>query len=383
MTSNKNLTLNGLTVPHAIYVLLSVVMVGVSIYLTKHFFQAYFPSGFEDAGLCDINSFWSCDHASLSSAGKVFNVPTSFFGIIIGLMGIVGAIFPSLMMERTNKFFVTLNAIGCLVLFIYSLVALGGLCPFCTLYYILSWISAFLFFKYSDVKPVPDIKPIVFWGVIVIAGGFFFAKHFATKEMQKNSLSSQYAQKFQELKVSGDPQTPSEFRLASATENFADAPLRISVFSDFQCPFCKYASQAVEEVIKHYKGKINVQYYFFPLDNACNHNVEHAMHPYACKAATLAACDPTKFKAIHDEVFSRQGELSFEMLDQMEKDHGLQNCFTNEAVKTKVLDSIAVGDSIKVNSTPVMVINGRKITAALEAVNMKAILDSILEKEGK
>lgn len=383
MTNDKNLTLNGLTVPHALYVLLSVAMVGVSIYLTNHFFQAHFPQGFEDAGLCNINSFWSCDHASLSPAGKIMNVPTSFFGIIIGLMGIIGAIFPSMLMEKTNKFFITLNAIGCLILALYSLIVLGGLCPFCTVYYVLSWIALFLFYKYSNVKPVPDFRPSLVWGIIIIVSGFFFAKHYATKMAQKESLASQYVQKFQQLRVSGDPITDSDFRLASASEKFSDAPLRISIFSDFQCPFCKYAAQAVEEVIETYTGKINVQYFFYPLDNACNHNVQHAMHPFACKAATLAACDKEKFKEIHDAFFENQASLSNDFLDKLAKDNGLEGCFESDEAKKKVLDAIAMGDAFSVNSTPVMIINGRKITAALEAVNMKAILDSLLKEEGK
>lgn len=383
MTNDKNLTLNGLTVPHAIYVLISVAMVGVSIYLTNHFFQAHFPQGFEDAGLCDINSFWSCDHASLSAAGKIMNVPTSFFGIVIGLMGIVGAIFPSLLMEKTNKFFITLNAIGCLILALYSLIVLGGLCPFCTVYYALSWGAAFLFYKYSNVKPIPDFRPSVVWGIIIIVGGFFFAKHYATKMAQKESLASQYVQKFHQLRVTGDPITDSDFRLASATEKFSDAPLRISVFSDFQCPFCKYAAQAVEEVIQAYEGKINAQYFFYPLDNACNHNVQHAMHPFACKAAALAACDKDKFKKIHDDIFENQANLSNDYLEKLAKDNGLEGCFESDEAKKKVLDAIAMGDAFSVNSTPVMIINGRKITAALEAVNLKAILDSLLKEEGK
>lgn len=380
MNTKKNLTLNGLSIPNTLNLFINIAMLGVSIYLTNHFFNAYFPTTFDDSSLCNLNNFWSCDHASLSSAGKIFNVPTSFFGTLIGLFGIIATIFPSEAMERNQKFFILLNAIGCLILLFYSLFVLGGLCPFCTLYYLLSFASLFIFIKYSDEKFMPSIIPMASLGVVAIIGGFFFSNHFTTKLSQKDELAKQYVMRFKELKVTSDPATPSPFILHKAYENFSDAPLRVSVFSDFQCPFCKYASKAIDEAISKFKDKLNVQYFYFPLDSSCNHNVKQGMHPYACKASYLASCDKNRFKEVHDLLFKRQSELSFEILDNMEKELGLQNCYNNEDIKKEVLDSIAIGDTFNINSTPVMVINGRKITAALDAVNLIAILQSILDE---
>ena len=135
---NKTLTNNGLTSQHVIYILLSLGMIAVSAYLTNHFYESYFPKGFGSAdSLCDINSFWGCDKATKSVLGKVFNVPTSFFGIIIGLMGIIGAIFPSMNMEKTNKFFILLNAAGYSYFFsLYLLLKVYVLFVLSTIYYL-------------------------------------------------------------------------------------------------------------------------------------------------------------------------------------------------------------------------------------------------------
>ena len=109
--STRRLTTEGLTIPHVIYVLLSLAMVGVSIYLTSHYYEVHFPTGLgKTSSLCDINQFWSCDKTTLSALGSIFYVPTSFFGLIIGLIGIFGAIFSSDEVERTNKFLIYLNA---------------------------------------------------------------------------------------------------------------------------------------------------------------------------------------------------------------------------------------------------------------------------------
>src|SRR5690606_2939464 len=145
--------------------------------------------------------------------------------------------------------------------------------------------------------------PTIAWGVLLIVGGFFFAQHYGKQQAIKASLSSQYVDRYYELRTGVDPQVDTEFKLSHNDLAFKDAPIRISVFSDFQCPYCKYGSESIEFAIKGIEDKVSVQYFFFPLDNTCNHNVSGSFHPYACRAAYLAACDATKFKSIHDEIF--------------------------------------------------------------------------------
>ncbi|MEX1098919.1 MAG: vitamin K epoxide reductase family protein, partial [Bacteriovoracaceae bacterium] len=129
--NKKTLTLNGFTIPHSVYVLISVAMVAVGIYLTKHFYLVNFPTGIgSESSLCSGDGFWGCNKATESALGHIFYVPTSFFGIVIGLLGIFGAVFPSVQMEKTNKFFIILNAIGCLGLLAFSIICLGGVCQF-------------------------------------------------------------------------------------------------------------------------------------------------------------------------------------------------------------------------------------------------------------
>jgi len=114
MQQAKRLTLNGLTTPHMLFILISVGMIGVSIYLTNHFYEAHFPKNLNaDNSLCEINSFWGCAKASTSALGSILHIPTAFFGIIIGLIGFFGSIFSSEENEKFAKFVYFLNAAGC------------------------------------------------------------------------------------------------------------------------------------------------------------------------------------------------------------------------------------------------------------------------------
>lgn len=379
--SEKRLTINGLTIPHLIYFLLSAGMIGVSIYMTAHFYETYFPQGLgKTSTLCDISQFWGCDKTTLSPFGHLFYVPTAFFGVIIGAIGILGAIFASEDTERTNKFFITLNAIGCLFLFIYSFVALGGLCLMCTVYYVLSWAALFMFYKYSDAKPIPAVKPTAIYALMVIVPSIFMYNKFITNLEQQKSLSKQYVEQYEKLAVKGDPLVESEYKIYMSTDTFASAPIRISVFSDFQCPFCKVVSDQMHELAQAYDGKINIQYFFYPLDQLCNPKINRPFHQFACKAAYIAACDPVKFAKVHDEIFANQQLLSDEQLQKWEKQFGLEGCLQNDQNREIVVSHIGHADQYNLKSTPTIIVNGKKIEGTIKTPHFKAILDSLLQK---
>ncbi|MEX0799157.1 MAG: thioredoxin domain-containing protein [Bacteriovoracaceae bacterium] len=379
--NKKTLTLNGFTIPHSVYVLISVAMVAVGIYLTKHFYLVNFPTGIgSESSLCSGDGFWGCNKATESALGHIFYVPTSFFGIVIGLLGIFGAVFPSVQMEKTNKFFIILNAIGCLGLLAFSIIGLGGLCQFCAVYYLLSFIAAFLFFKYSALSPIPDLKITAIYGALVLLPGVFMYNYFIDQMERKSSLSGQYVDQFEQLKSMGEPNYISPYKINQATENWEDAPVRIAVFSDFQCPFCQKVADQMPGLLRGYENKINVAYYFYPLDNACNPNITRSFHEYACKAAYLSACDQDKFVEVHDVIFERQEKLSHSNLEKWAKEFGLSGCFDNPEIQDVVRQTLNVGDQYNLKSTPTLVINGKKIEGSIPTPYLRAIIESLLEK---
>ena len=382
-SENQRLTLNGLTTPNLIYLIISIAMIIVSGYLTNHFYNAHFPTGITGDSFCSINEFWGCDKASLSPLGSIFHVPTAFFGIIIGVMGIFVNIFPSEENEKTVKTLIVVNAVACLTLFIYSLVALGGLCPMCTVYYVLSFIAAFLFLKKSNATFGISFKSILPFIIITLVPAYFMNNHFVTKKSTEASLNGQYIEQFFKLAIPGDPATESPYKQVMSTENFSDAPLRLSVYSDFECPFCKNVAGNVEELMKRYKGNINVQYMFYPLDNSCNPKIKSSFHKHACRAAYLAACDKEQFPKVHDYIFEHQGELSYENIEAWAKKFNLSGCFDNKQIQEDIQMTILSGDQYNLQSTPTIILNGRKLEGARGVGVMTAIMDEILKRSKK
>ncbi|MAX67781.1 MAG: vitamin K epoxide reductase family protein [Bacteriovoracaceae bacterium] len=385
MNKKNGLTLNGLVLPNFIFILLCIGMIFVGSYLTNHFFHIFYPSGVaESSSLCDINQFWGCDKATRSELGTIFGVPTSLFGIIIGLIGLITGFVGKEGFERTTKIVFLINLVLCIVLFLYSLALLNSLCPMCTVYYVLSALTYFMLHKYSQLplKLDPKATSVFFLMAIVPMIGLHF--YINEKEKEVSTLASSYVIQFNNLKNYGDPANESPYKIHMSTENFSDAPIRISVFSDFQCPYCNEIAKQIPELIREFKGAINIQYLFYPLDGSCNTKMKGGMHPYACQAAYLAACDVDKFVEIHDYIFEHQNEISPKNLTQWATKFDLTaECFENADIHDQIQQTLNTGEQYNLRSTPTIIVNGKKLEGLIPTVHLKSILRSLIPKNEK
>jgi protein-disulfide isomerase/uncharacterized membrane protein len=382
MEQKKGLTLNGMTGMNFLFILNAAAIIGVSTYLTTHFYNTLYPTQLGGASsLCNISNFFNCDAATYSKLSNVFGVPTSFFGLIIGVMFLFTALMPSEALEKTSNAFSKYNFIGCLLLFFFSLGALGSLCPFCTVYYALSGIAFFLLHKGGLNTWKPDFKISGIWGAILLVGCFFFYQHTASKEDVKGKLNAGVVEQYIKLADFGDPTVESPFKVHMATPNFKDAPIRIAIFSDFECPFCKVVAEQMPELVRRYGNKINIQYFFYPLDHKCNSNIKNKFHENACDAAMVAACDEKKFAKVHDEIFAEQDKLGSGILKDIAEKNGLKGCLENEDIKNKVIATINAATQFNLKSTPTIIINGKKIEGTIPSAQFFAIFEDILKSQ--
>jgi predicted DsbA family dithiol-disulfide isomerase/uncharacterized membrane protein len=380
MEQKKSLTLNGMTGINFLFILNAVAMIGVGIYLTTHFYNTLYPTQL-GAGktLCDISNFFNCDAATYSKLSNIAGIPISFFGVIMGLLFIFTSLMPSEAMEKTASAFSKFNFIGCVALFIFSIGALGSLCPFCTVYYVLSGLAAFLLWKYGINTWKPDFKVTGAWGALVVIGAFFMYQHTSSKEDVRSKLNTSIVEQYRKLAFLGEPTEESPYKIYMATEKFADAPIRISVFSDFECPFCKVVADQMPELIRRYPKQINIQYFFYPLDAKCNSNVKSRFHENACDAAYIAACDEKKFAEVHDEIFAQQENLKSGAIAEIARKSSLESCLSNEEVKNKVIKLINQASQYNLKSTPTIIVNGKKIEGTIPSNQFFAIFEDLLQ----
>ena len=79
-------------------------------------------------------------------------------------------------------------------------------------------------------------------------------------------------------------------------------------------------NEQLDQVLEEFAGKINVAFQFFPLEAECNQVVAKDLHAGACEISYMAAYDPAKFKAIHDEM----NATAFDEFGRMQANLGVE-----------------------------------------------------------
>lgn len=381
LSSEKSLYRNSHTNHHCLLMFLSISMIMISIYLTHHYYITKFPQGLSGTSLCEINSFLSCSKITDSPWSNIKGAPISIFGILVGTLILLGYLFKNNHYEGTLHSILYLNAILSFILLLYSLVVLKGLCLFCFCYYLCAWASAFHFYKKSSLRSLHYGHVIIF---ILIAGSLLasFSLYSHSKSTRLHLIKESLLKDFYSYKNLGVPKQNSPFLLAGSQETLNKTPLLVSVFSDFQCPHCQTLAKQLHRIAELYKGKITVQYFFYPMDPNCNSSIKRSSHIYACAAAYLAACLPEKFISIHDEIFQNQELLSQEWIDDIAKREGVLQCTKDPKTKDQIMKMIEMASTqFNIKFTPIMIVNGVKIEGVIPRRYTEFILDSLLENE--
>jgi len=376
----KGLTNQGLTPLHTLTILLTLTMIGVCLYLTKEYYGSHFNTSLSNQdSLCNINAFFTCSHTTNSALGSILGVPTSIYGLFLGIIILLGSIFPSVQYEKNSYFLLLLNSIGCLILLIYSLFALGALCPMCTVYYLLSFALLFIFFKKSPFTPLPSVKILGIAAAGFLITAFFIRSDIQTKKERIVRSNKRIISAFGKLKTTKDPSFRSNFRIATASNEFKNAPIRVSIFSDFQCPFCKNLNDTLHPILDEFEGKINAEYFFYPLDSNCNYSLSRQIHPYACLAAKVSICSEN-FKSMHDLILDNQAQLSESYLNDLIKNNNLSECVKSPDTQSTLLKHIKMAsDEFKITGTPAIFINGKRIKPLSQSM-YRALFSDLIKK---
>jgi protein-disulfide isomerase len=148
-----------------------------------------------------------------------------------------------------------------------------------------------------------------------------------------------------------------------------DAPVTLTLFPDFQCPYCaQMAASLAKDILPSQGDKVRLEFRYFPL----------AMHQWARPGAEAAACAQEQsvkyFWAMHDYFFEHQRELNPGNLRQrlLEYAKGLadfdsarfEKCLDERRTAARVEEDIALGKEIGVNATPTLFVSGERVTGA-------------------
>jgi protein-disulfide isomerase len=175
----------------------------------------------------------------------------------------------------------------------------------------------------------------------------------------------------------------------------ADAKVTIVNFDDLECPYCARMHQQLFPATQdHYKGLIKFIYKDFPL-------VE--IHPWAMHAAVDSGCladqNGDAYWRFVDYVHSHTEEITgaahdaheaAKTLDKVAHEVGerskldlakLDGCIAKQD-ESAVRASMKQGDSLGINGTPTLFINGERISGALPEGELRIAIDRALREAG-
>jgi protein-disulfide isomerase len=173
-----------------------------------------------------------------------------------------------------------------------------------------------------------------------------------------------------------------------------DAKVTVINYDDFECPFCSRMHETLfPGLFKEYGDRVLFIYKDYPLEE---------IHPWAVHAAVdancLAAQNNDAYWEYADYLHANQHAISDEkggggpnaQLDKLAASEGqkhnldaarLQACVKAQDEKV-VRASMHEGDTVGVEATPTMFVNGQKLDGAVPAEDVRAALDQALKDAG-
>lgn len=160
----------------------------------------------------------------------------------------------------------------------------------------------------------------------------------------------------------------------------ADAWVTMVEFSDFQCPYCRRASDTLDELATAYPDDLRLIFRHFPLPQ----------HASALNAAIAAQCvqtqDPQpsgRFWDMAAFLFANQNALSDSDLAayaaQLALDMDAWNqCFTSRATLAGIQADQQAGNDALVTGTPTFFVNGKRLVGALPIADFRAAIDDAI-----
>lgn len=137
-----------------------------------------------------------------------------------------------------------------------------------------------------------------------------------------------------------------------------NAPITVTAFIDFQCPFSQSSHDIFNLMMKQYSGSVKVVFKHFPIDS---------INPQAANAALAAACaqEQQKFWEYYDALFSQESLTNDTYLALAEKlnlhINKFNTCFSSKKYLPQIEQDLKDGITLGVKGTPTYFINAKKI----------------------
>jgi len=154
-----------------------------------------------------------------------------------------------------------------------------------------------------------------------------------------------------------------------------EAETIITMFSDYQCPFCARASATLDSLVNAGNGRISIRYLHYPLTHS----------PYAGDAAVAAECaaDQGSFMQYHRVLLQNQDSIGITSWSSFARrahvpDLGrFRICLAEPGPLARVKADANLGSSLAIEGTPTYVVRDHQFTGTWSLAQWQEILRAL------
>ena len=389
----------------AIVSLIGAVLAATSIYV--HLQLEY---GLLDGpSFCSISPGINCEAVYQSKWGSLFGIPLGAFGIpfyvLVACFGFLAK--RSKMYAKAGLIITCISCLVSIYLFIVSKFYIKSLCLICIGMYLIHFILFGLFVYFLKSNKGGSSETFTSWlfskytlSSLLISFVVFVLAVLVPPQAAEARFQEMLGEMI-DFVVSDWEKSPKDSMnlainkgsLGDFTSGNNDAPVQIVEFVDYECPFCRELFFELKQISSEFgEEKVQVVLKNYPLDNSCNSNVPAPMHEHACYAAELARCagEQGQFWEMASVLFSMpeleeqssRNEVNLAVESTVESlgldSSALNECLESDRQLEVIKKDIQTGNALRLQATPSVWINGRKISL-VSSDTLRATISHILK----
>ena len=346
------------------------------IFFKTNFHEVYVPS------FCNVSQLIDCDGVSTTQYALSFGVPNALWGMLLYLVMLMLLFVDKIqttfkdtifdVFKNPRSYIASLGVISfalSMVLAFISIKIISKICILCFATYIVNFLIALIArtkgFFIEDIKIT--IKDFIsgakqyFVLFVIVLSCFIWTLYY----LDSTTIFSPKIRKEKEQKEFFEAKT-NKYAIKGNVLGKKNAPIIITIYSDFNCPFCRIANIMIHKAAK--SENILVQDVNYPLDKSCNPYVAQTLtgHENSCMSAkyALAAKKQGKFWGCASLLFDKKPQTIEEIEGILSESNlgldiqKLRNDANSQEISDEVKSDIEKAKQKGVTGTPSVEIDG-------------------------
>lgn len=170
-------------------------------------------------------------------------------------------------------------------------------------------------------------------------------------------------------------------RLASIALGELDRPVKLEVFTDFECPFCARMDSVISKLEEEYPRAIGRHVIHFPIPSHAN--AMNAARVFQCAAVQGRASEMHHLLYANQAAFARSPWLALAVEARVPDIQKFDACHRGTEQDMKIGGGVDLAERFSISSTPSVVINGWLVHPATPEAISKSVTAAVAGRSPK